>query len=160
MKKKNITTSVIVLIIAIAGIFLISQGGASNYPHLKNSTFEMNIYKSSSCGCCGIYGNIFESKGNSNVKIIDTKNLNSLKEKNSIPNSLTSCHTTIVGDYFVEGHIPLEAIEKLLKEKPDILGIAMPGMPSGSPGMPGSKSGDFVIYQVNNDLSVEEFMRI
>ena len=56
--------------------------------------------------------------------------------------------------------MPLEAVEKLLKEQPDIAGIAMPGMPEGSPGMPGSKRGDFVIYAVNNDGSYSEFMRI
>ena len=70
------------------------------------------------------------------------------------------CHTTIIGDYFVEGHVPLEAVEKLLTEKPDIKGIAMPGMPSGSPGMPGAKKGDFVIYAVNRDGSYEEWTRL
>ena len=60
----------------------------------------------------------------------------------------------------MEGHVPLEAIEKLLQEKPDIKGIAMPGMPSGAPGMLGKKTGDFVVYAVNNDGSYEEFMRI
>ena len=73
---------------------------------------------------------------------------------------MESCHTVVIGDYFIEGHIPLEAVEKLLVEKPDIKGIAMPGMPSGSPGMPGAKKGDFVIYAVNNDGTTEEFMRI
>ena len=88
------------------------------------------------------------------------ESLDSFKKEHEIPSELESCHTTIIGGYFVEGHIPLEAVEKLLKEKPDIKGIAMPGMPSGSPGMPGAKKGDFVVYKVNNDGSYDEFMRI
>jgi len=71
--------------------------------------------------------------------------------KKDVPLNLRTCHTTMVGDYFVEGHVPYEAIEKLLEEKPDIAGIALPGMPSGAPGMTGFKSGPFVIYSVNHD---------
>ena len=63
-------------------------------------------------------------------------------------------------DYFVEGHVPIEAIEKLMAEKPDIAGIALPGMPSGSPGMGGSRSGQFVIYAIGKDGTTTEFMRI
>ena len=73
---------------------------------------------------------------------------------------MESCHTTVMGNYFVEGHIPLEVVNKLLTEKPDIKGIAMPGMPNGSPGMPGVKRGDFVIYAINNDGSYAEWMRL
>jgi hypothetical protein len=72
---------------------------------------------------------------------------------------MDSCHTLIIEDYFVEGHIPIEAIEKLLAEQPDIDGITLPDMPSGSPGMPGVKKGDFVIYSVKGGKT-SEFMRI
>ena len=61
---------------------------------------------------------------------------------------MQSCHTTILGKYFIEGHVPLEAINKLLKEQPDIDGIALPGMPIGTPGMPGEKEEPYVIYQL------------
>ena len=83
-----------------------------------------------------------------------------VKEKYGIPYSMRSCHTTVIGDYFVEGHVPIEAVEKLMLEKPDIKGIALPGMPSGSPGMPGSKQGPFIVYAINKDGSTSEFMRI
>ena len=73
---------------------------------------------------------------------------------------MESCHTTVIGEYFVEGHVPVEAIEKLLAEKPDVAGIGMPGMPSGSPGMPGAKQGQFIIYSINKDGTINEFMRI
>ena len=72
---------------------------------------------------------------------------------------MQSCHTTIIDKYFVEGHVPLEAINKLLKERPDIDGLALPGMPIGTPGMPGDKEEPYVIYQlVDGNFSV--FMTI
>jgi hypothetical protein len=82
-----------------------------------------------------------------------------IKEKYHIPDELHSCHTTVVGNYFIEGHVPMEAINKLLNEKPDIDGIALPGMPIGTPGMPGPKEAPFVIYQVKDSV-YSEFMTI
>ena len=84
--------------------------------------------------------------------------MGAIKERYGVPRNLESCHTEIIGGYFVEGHMPIEAIEKLLSERPDIRGIALPGMPSGSPGMPGPKTEPWTIYAVNKDGSVGEFM--
>ena len=85
--------------------------------------------------------------------------MNSIKEKYNIPYNMQSCHTTEIGDYFVEGHVPIEAVNKLLAEKPDIDGITLPDMPSGSPGMPGPKREEFIIYSLK-DGEAEEFMRL
>lgn len=120
---------------------------------------KITVFKSQSCGCCAIYANYLKKQGFA-VEIKDMSDVSSVKEQYKIPASLSSCHTSIVGDYFVEGHIPSEAIAKLVAEKPDIAGIALPGMPSGSPGMPGAKSSDFVIYGIGKDGSQKEFMRI
>lgn len=122
-------------------------------------TQEITIFKSMSCGCCGIYAQYMEKEGFT-VTTPQVDNLNAIKDNKNIPQELRSCHTAEIGDYFVEGHIPLEAIQKLLTEKPDIAGIAMPGMPSGSPGMPGQKTGTWIIYGVNSDGTFQEFMRI
>jgi len=150
--------------IAVIGFFylLFLAANGSSFETIGNFEGGMTIYKSLTCGCCGIYGNYFKSKGNSDVEIIniDIDNADAIRDQYGVPVQLRTCHTTIIGDYFVEGHIPLEAIEKLLLEQPDIAGIAMPGMPSGSPGMPGAKLGDFIIYSVNKDQTYEEFMRI
>ena len=94
------------------------------------------------------------------VTVNQVATMDQVKKDFNIPANLQSCHTTQIGDYFVEGHIPLEAIEKLLTEKPAIAGIAMPGMPSGSLGMPGKKSGPWIIYAVDHDGKYYEFMTI
>ena len=146
------------MLIVLALIF--TRGSADSFETLGNFNGEIKIYKSMSCGCCDVYASYFKGKGNSNTEIVNTEDLDSIKEQYGVPSGMESCHTTIIGDYFVEGHIPLEAIEKLLQEKPNIKGIAMPGMPSGSPGMLGQKAGDFVIYSIKHDGSYEEFMRI
>ncbi len=82
-----------------------------------------------------------------------------LTKKYQIPRNMESCHTAVIEDYFVEGHMPVEAIIKLLEEKPDIDGISLPGMRSGSPGMPGQQAGAFKIYALS-DGTTSEFMVI
>ena len=72
---------------------------------------------------------------------------------------MEACHITVLEDYTAEGHIPVEAIEKLLTENPDIDGIVLPGMPDGSPGMPGQQTEDLVIYAIKDGKS-SEFMTI
>ncbi len=151
-----------IIIVALFGIlfFAFSSRNVSSYEAINNYEGDITVYKSGSCGCCDVYSSYFKSRGNPKIKAIDLENLKSIKDKYAVPSSMESCHTTIIGDYFVEGHIPLEAVEKLLSEKPDIKGIAMPGMPLGSPGMVGAKNEPFIIYAVNNDGSYNEFMRL
>ena len=150
----------IVGILLLVGILFCAISGSkvNGYDALKGFEEEIVIYKSATCGCCSIYVDYFKRQGNSNV--ITSEDIDLIKTKYRVPLGLESCHTTVIGDYFVEGHIPLEAINKLLEEKPEIAGIVMPGMPSGSPGMPGSKTEDFIIYAVDHNGGYEEFMRI
>ncbi len=160
MKSKNKLLLAFFIIGLIAAAGCASQKTSDNQINSKVADgVTATIFKSSGCGCCSIYSQYMDKKG-FNVQVVDTEDLSSIKIKYNIPKPMQSCHTTIVGDYFVEGHVPTEAIEKLLTEKPDIAGIAMPGMPSGSPGMPGSKRGPFIVYAVNKDGSTSEFMRI
>ncbi len=158
MKKSLLVGLILVGLILL--VFLFQNSGTSSFEEINAFEGEIDIYKSLTCGCCSIYFQYFDSKTNTRVNAINMQDLDSIRNQYGVPLELQSCHTTIVGDYFVEGHIPLEAVEKLLKENPDIKGIAMPGMPSGSPGMPGKKYGDFIIYAVNHDGSYNEFMRI
>ena len=107
----------------------------------------VEVFKTPTCGCC--YGYVlFLEKEKYKIKQTDMRSLHSIKQKYNIPIEMQSCHTTIMGKYFIEGHVPIEAINKLLKEQPDIDGIALPGMPIGTPGMPGDKDEPYVIYQL------------
>jgi len=160
MSKKIFVLGIIVAVLFGILFFTFTSKSVSSFEAVSNYEGDMTLYKSGSCGCCDVYSNYFKSRGNPKTKIVDLQDLQSLKDKYGISANMQSCHTTIIGDYFVEGHIPLEAVNKLLIEKPDIKGIAMPGMPSGSPGMVGTKNGAFIIYAANNDGSYGEFIRL
>ena len=112
-----------------------------------NNKQIVEVFKTPSCGCC--YGYVlFLEEEKFEVKQTDMRSLHTIKQKYNIPVEMQSCHTTIMGKYFIEGHVPLQAVNKLLKEQPDIDGIALPGMPIGTPGMPGEKEEPYVIYQL------------
>lgn len=100
---------------------------------------EITVFRSPTCGCCGQWIEHARAAG-FQVKDEVTEDMEAIKQQYGVPQSLTSCHTTVVGDYVVEGHVPAEDVQKLLIEKPDVAGIAVPGMPIGSPGM---ESGDY-----------------
>lgn len=93
------------------------------------------------------------------VESIRTDDLTEIKDRFGVPADMQSCHTSIVGDYYVEGHVPVEAIRKLLEEQPAVSGIALPGMPPGSPGMSGEKAAPFVIYAITGG-GFEEFVTL
>lgn len=120
---------------------------------------EMVVYKSPNCGCCGVYTQYAQQRG-FDLDVNTINDVEGVKGEQEVPSNLWSCHTSIVDGYVVEGHMPAEAIEKLLDEQPDIKGIALPGMPSGSPGMPGPKHMEWTVYAIHNDGSVSEFMRM
>ncbi len=92
------------------------------------------VSKDPSCGCCG--GWIYHMrKAGYAVEMIDTRDMASVKKRLGVPDDLASCHTAEIGGYVVEGHVPEPAIRRLLAEAPAAIGIAVPGMPAGSPGM-------------------------
>ncbi len=122
------------------------------------STSIVTVYKSPNCGCCVGYVSELEKSGYE-VKTINVEDMSTIKQKYNIPANMQSCHTAVVEGYFVEGHVPIEAVEKLLTERPAIEGIALPKMPAGSPGMPGVKSEPFKIYSLVDGKS-SEFMII
>ncbi len=159
-KKKGIWFFAVGAIFAILLILLFTRSSSASSFENINKVSQIDIYKSITCGCCDVYSSYVDGKISAKVNVVDIQDSKKIKEQYGVPSELQSCHTSIVGNYFVEGHVPLEAVEKLLKEQLDIKGIAMPGMPMGSPGMPGSKNGDFVIYAVHNDGNYSEFMRI
>lgn len=104
----------------------------------------ITVYKSSSCGCCADWVEYMESNGYT-AKVIESDDMDAVKQHLHVPEAMQSCHTALIGGYVVEGHVPVEAIARMLKEKPKATGIAAPGMPQGSPGMSGDKE-PFAVY--------------
>jgi len=94
----------------------------------------IQVYKTPTCGCCSKWIDHLEEAG-FRVEATDLPDLTSLKAANGVERTLASCHTALVGGYVVEGHVPAEDIRRLLAERPEISGLAVPGMPMGSPGM-------------------------
>lgn len=94
----------------------------------------MTVYKSASCGCCHLWVEHARANGFT-VRTIDTEELPKVKAEMGVPAALQSCHTVVVANYLVEGHVPAADIKRMLSEKPAIRGLAVPGMPVGSPGM-------------------------
>ncbi|BBL33873.1 hypothetical protein Nstercoris_00098 [Nitrosomonas stercoris] len=96
-------------------------------------TMAMDVYKSPTCGCCANWVDIMRDNGFT-VNVHDVGN-DDARTKAGISDELGSCHTALVNGYAIEGHVPVEDIKRLLKEKPRAVGLAAPGMPHGSPGM-------------------------
>ncbi|MBA4151567.1 MAG: metal-binding protein [Acinetobacter sp.] len=92
------------------------------------------VYKSPTCGCCADWVDHLEAEGFT-VDVHDREDMNTVKSLLGVPRELASCHTATVGDYVIEGHVAATEIKRLLAEKPTALGLAVPGMPIGSPGM-------------------------
>ena len=109
---------------------LIEQAAASS---------TLTVFRSPTCGCCSKWIDHMEAAG---FKVEDnvTEDMDAVKQQYGVPATMTSCHTTVANGYAIEGHIPAADVARLLVEKPDVAGIAVPGMPIGSPGM---ESGDY-----------------
>ena len=119
---------------------------------------KLVVYQSPTCGCCSGWVANMESNG-MNVEAIKTNDMYTTKVNAGIDMSLSSCHTGFIGDYFIEGHVPYDAISKLLSERPDIKGITVPGMPAGInvPGMEVNNEKanfDVLAVDINGDSSV------
>ena len=113
----------------------------------------MTVYKSPFCGCCEKWIDIMKTKG-FKIDVIETNEVNNIKQKAGLQAGQTSCHTAFVDGYVIEGHVDYSAIKKMLVEKPNILGITVPGMPIGSPGMEqGNTKQAYNILYVNKDGS-------
>ena len=105
----------------------------------------IKVYKTPQCGCCKGWVKHLQANG-FQVETFDMPDLSSVKQKYGVAPALQACHTAIVNGYVVEGHVPADVIMKLLKEHPDVAGVAVPGMPSGSPGMEGALKQKYDVY--------------
>lgn len=108
---------------------------------------RMDVYKDPLCGCCESWAAAMRQAGFS-VSIHDESNMAAIKRRFAIPAELEACHTAVLDGYVVEGHVPVEAVRKILAERPDIAGIAVPGMPAGSTGMGDDPEASYEVYVI------------
>ncbi|MEP0547608.1 MAG: DUF411 domain-containing protein [Rhodothermales bacterium] len=111
----------------------------------------VTVYKSPTCGCCAKWADHIEAAGFP-VKTVDVTDLGAVKAEHGIPAQYGSCHTAVVDGYAVEGHVPAEDVKRLLAERPEAAGLAVPGMPIGSPGMetPGRRADRYEVLLVQD----------
>jgi hypothetical protein len=119
----------------------------------------VTLYKNPECGCCEGYADYLRQHGFA-VTVKASNDLAEISRKAGIPPDLEGCHTAFIGDYVVDGHVPIEAINKLLQEHPAVKGVTVPGMPLGSPGMNGEKTAPLTIYAIGQDGRPTIFMTI
>jgi hypothetical protein len=95
---------------------------------------EVTVYRSPTCGCCGKWAEHVQAAG-FRVHEVEVSDLETVKRIQGVPARLASCHTAVVDGYVIEGHVPVADVQRLLRERPAVRGLAVPGMPTGSPGM-------------------------
>ena len=100
----------------------------------QSAPTSITVYKTATCGCCSKWVDHLRTH-NFDVRAIDVEDIAAVKRTYGVPPELGSCHTAVVGGYVVEGHVPGEAVARMLRERPAIAGLTVPGMPIGSPGM-------------------------
>lgn len=109
---------------------------------------EAQQFNAPGCGCCESYATYLRGNITGHLSETTPDELDAIKREYGIPGELQSCHTLVLDEYVVEGHVPAGTIGTLIDERPAIDGIALPGMPSGSPGMGGEKDGPFTIFAI------------
>lgn len=138
--------------IVFAAAFLAVASAA--VPAVSGET--MTVYRSPSCGCCGGWIDYIKAKGYA-AKVVMLDDMEPVKERLKVPEEMQSCHTAVIDGYVIEGHVPAEAVDKLLKDRPKVTGLSAPGMPQGSPGMSGAPE-PFTVYAFGPD-GTKPFMR-
>ena len=131
---------------AVAGAMALVNRRAHALPPATRVT----VYKDPNCGCCANW-NAAMRKAGFEIDVRDTSNINAVKESLGVPGALASCHTGVVGGYLFEGHVPPDLVQKVLRERPALIGLFVPGMPSGSPGMEGPNPAQYDVIALGRD---------
>lgn len=132
---------------------------ASSAPAVADALPTALVYKTPSCGCCSLWVDHMREAGFE----VDARDLNDIipvKIDAGVPPRMSSCHTTLIDGYVVEGHIPAEHVKRLLEERPDVVGIAVPGMPIGSPGMEGIGARPYQVLSWDRQGNVEVYAEV
>jgi hypothetical protein len=147
----------------LSSILLAACAQPASQPAVTTSTpsaawtsLDVLLTKSPTCTCCTGHEAYLEGLG-MRVQVTVSEDINAVKDVYAIPAQMRSCHTSTIGRYFVEGHVPFAAIQQLMEQRPDIDGISLPGMPAGSPGMGGQLTGPLVVYAIDDGEVIGEF---
>jgi len=127
MKRRDI-------LVAITSLFALARSSPS-----QSSGPLVRVFKDATCGCCGKWVEHLRANGFT-VKVQEVNDTSAYQRQYRVPRSMVSCHTAIVNGYTIEGHVPAADIKRLLSERPKVVGLAVPGMPVGTPGMEGAHS--------------------
>lgn len=123
----------------------------------SDSPPPITVYKSPTCGCCGLWVDHMREAG-FRVEVIEEQNLGPRKAALGVPPGMGSCHTATVGGYVIEGHVPADDVRRLLLERPAARGLAVPGMPIGSPGMEmGHRRDPYTVWLLRQDSPPQAF---
>lgn len=143
------------MLAGVSGRWLNAQTGS-----VALSRAPITVYKSSTCGCCTKWVDHLRVNGFATT-VHDMEEMSQLKDELGVPPALRSCHTALAEKYLIEGHVPASDIRRLLAERPKAMGLAVPGMPSGTPGMaqPGDKIQDFEVLAFQSDGGTRVFAR-
>jgi len=151
VKRSTLTITILATLLILFGGYLVF-GGTSGLSAPAANGVSVSLYKSPTCGCCGLYAAYLRSAGFT-VDVQEVSDMAVVKEQYGVPGDLQSCHTSVIDGKVVEGHVPVEAVTKLLSQD-SVTAISLPGMPSGSPGMPGGKLAPFTIYSFSGSEPV------
>jgi hypothetical protein len=120
------------------------------------ATNALDVYSDPSCGCCGAWVEYMRAQGYT-VAVHQDQPMAAVKARFGVPQRAMSCHTAVIEGYVIEGHVPVEAIRRLLAERPDAIGLAAPGMPMGSPGMEMGAPERYDVVLIGRDGSTRVF---
>jgi hypothetical protein len=150
--RRSIVSAVVVTAVVLAAIPpALGQGAGSASKRAASQAQPLvEVYKDATCGCCSLWVQHLR-RGGFAATATNTTDMTAIKDTHRIPKQARSCHTGLVGGYVLEGHVPAADVHRLLKEKPDILGLAVPGMPIGSPGMEGPGGRPYDVLALHKD---------
>jgi len=150
--------AVALLALGVSGGLQAQKPAQKKTAQAKPAAVEAKVFLTPTCGCCSKWADHMKAAGFDMQREVTTE-LEKVAARQRVPANLRSCHTAVVGKYVIEGHVPADVVQKLLKEAPAVVGLSVPNMPVGSPGMEGPNAQPYSIVAFKADGSVYEFAR-
>lgn len=155
--RRNVRRSFSEYLCAIFAAALMATGVVNVAQAGSESLGTMTVFKSPYCGCCAKWVDYMRAHG-FEVAVRNMEDISAIKKLAGVPAGMESCHTALIDERIIEGHVPVEAVQVLLDGDSQLYGLAVPGMPSGSPGMEGGPPEAYTVYSLASDGVSEVFM--